>query len=372
MSYISFILVSILMACSPYPDLSQLRHSETLAESDTLELLKLEPRAFENAGEAGVLVSWNVDPLELGQGLALFRMTQGQRAFVKEINVARGMWMDSFLSDGTEYAYELLAADGSLRARAQTRTGRDWLVEGEQRLPQNYASIKRLFFAPNAVLVTEGLPLDWKLNELRGAPGARWVSFLRERPATPGYTARSSGSGRVEVQRASGSLRLEWRGETGAQGRDGLSPEQRGPKGRNGSPGRWGLDRCSNGSRGEPGGRGLEGLAGSRGENGGDLESFELQLRYPDSSFLMEVVSEPGLGGPGGRGGAGGRGGEGGRGGSAGGVDCSDGPTGPEGPQGPVGTSGEKGNEGRRNGQVCIRRGEGSGCSGAPGVLESQ
>jgi hypothetical protein len=372
MLYILLFLTSIFVSCSPYPDLSQLRDSETLSQSDDGGLLRLEPRSFETAGEAGVLVNWNLDPVELAQGLLLFRVNSSQRTFVKEITVARGMWMDSSLQDGTEYVYELLASDGSLRARAQTRTGRDWVVEGEERLPQNYAEIERLFFAPNAVLVTEGLPLDWKLSEIRGAPGARWVSFLKDRPATPGYSARSSGSGRVEVKRASGDLRLEWRGETGPRGVDGATPVGRGQRGQNGSSGRSGIDRCSNGSRGSPGGRGLAGSAGSKGESGGDVEALEFVLLYPDNNLNLQIITEPGLGGPGGRGGAGGLGGEGGRGGKAGGPDCSDGAAGPDGPLGETGATGERGNDGHLKGQVCVRRGNGGGCSAARGVLESR
>ena len=114
------------------------------------------------------------------------------------------------------------------------------------------------------------------------------------------------------------------------------------------------------------------GLSGEKGENGGDVESLEFVLLYPDSNFQLQVIAEPGIGGPGGLGGPGGRGGEGGKGGSGGGIDCSDGPAGPEGPPGAAGTNGESGNDGQLKGQVCVRRGEGGGCSGARGVLESR
>jgi len=357
MRYIS-ILCLILSACSAYPDLSVLGEEPRVSAFSEDSQIALESRPTPQVNVYGVSVSWRISPRP-GSRLFLYRIEGGERTFLQNLNESEGALWDAPLASNTLYRYEISDESAEVVSTASIRNARDLFVQGEMRLPQDYASISRVFFKENATLVTEGLPIDWKPDFVSGAAGASLVSFVKHRGAQGGYAARSSGEGRIEVRQAAGPLLVEWRGETGpegARGRDNPRSGRAGTKGRNGGyrSSRYGADRCTDGRRGGNGGPGPRGAKGLPGDRGGDLESLQFKVIYASSDFNLKVLAEVGLPGSGGRGGRGGPGGAGGDGGAAGGMDCSDGPSGSSGAQGPRGPEGEPGQPGEARGEVCV------------------
>ncbi|MEO5666741.1 MAG: hypothetical protein ABIR96_01645 [Bdellovibrionota bacterium] len=348
-----------LASCSPYPDLSGLLTEtkvQTLSEDGRLAL---ESRPLEKAGEYAVVVKWSLDESASARP-ALFRNDGKKRIFIKSLTEREGLWWDMPLASDAQFFYEIVAEDGTLLSQARVSTGRDLIVEGEMGLPQDYSKISRVFFEPNAVLLTEGVPIDWALSEWHGAPGARFVSFLRNRPARAGYIARNSSGGTLSLKRAFGVTQVEWRGETGNQGEAGRTNPDRGSLGRKGYDGR-NHGACT-ARPGEDGGKGPAGYQGGKGGDGGDMETLEISVASGAADFQIVALVEAGAPGPGGNGGDGGRGGPGGAGGKESGSDCSDAPAGSEGPRGSSGPLGEEGRSGEVRGTLCLREGGGASC----------
>ena len=357
--------------CSPYPDLSKLAPDERFETLAAEPGLRVESRALDAPESYSAVVAWKLDA-EIHEELYLYRTEAGQRVFLGVVDSHEGHRLDETLKSDTQYSYEIVAADGGVIHQQDLRTARDLVVRGVLRLPQDYVSISRLFFEPNAVLITEGVDVKWSLSEVRGAPGARLVSFLTEAPASENEPARSSGNAQIFARRASSTLQVEWRGQSGFHGARGRANPESGSRGRDGSGG--GLvgrhGNCRRGSNGENGGRGPEGFPGKPGGNGGDAESFELSVLYPSEDFVVYSVIEAGAAGRGGAGGAGGPGGRGGQGGH-GTVDCSSGSSGSAGASGRTGPRGRDGEPGEVLGDVCVRSAGDTSCSNVRHGLKS-
>jgi hypothetical protein len=366
-------LTLTLSACSAYPDLSDLSRPEIPFQASEISAsspLRVRALPGANAFEYDLSLRWEL-PRAPSDEASLYRVEGESRRLVAAVVDARGQAFEAARPAGARYRYEIVSSRGEVLATSEIAVPRDFVVRGEMRLPANHATIARLYFEPNAVLMTEGASLDWEIQELHSAPGARLVSFLPERAAAVGERARSSGGGRLRIRRLHEILLVQWRGETGAGGAHGLANPGRGGAGANArffgvfslasrEPG--GLDRnpcrARNGKSGEPG---PQGGAGGPGENGGDTEELTIEVLSATPGSTVGLAIEAGRGGAGGEGGEGGRGGPGGR-GSIGGVDCADGQDGAEGPRGPRGPRGQDGLSGAILGPLCLTEGAETRC----------
>jgi hypothetical protein len=239
-------------------------------------------------------------------------------------------------------------------------------------------SLFRIFFRKDSVLQTLGENIDINVEEIF-SEGATLQTFPSGVPATLGVEGRKSGKIHLKVQRVSGPLQIEIRGERGGKGFSGAV----GPTGAIGAPSSrmnhpvdygfemltYLIEVCSSknyrpdisrlcpglsyeecrwknhpgvGGTGDIGGTGFPGLPGAR---GGETEDASLEI--PVSATEVSVIYESSLGGDGGDAGPGGLGGPGGAGApmvnTSSAMPCDPSPEGRPGPRGPDGAKGSEG-----------------------------
>gem|GEM_PF-4320682 len=352
-------------ACSPYPDWSSLSNDSNESEFQKLSdsNLRIQVMGESKPHFYSVELKWKI---EGGGELSLHRLGIENGA-LRESNLGSfstsARFVDTKLSEGTTWTYELRDSLGSKRALRAVSLPLDLVVTGEMLLPPNYKDYDRLFFEEDSKLLSRGSAVSWKLSELRGANGASLISFKDSDEATGHQVGQASGRLLLETKFFEGDLSVEWRGQRGAQGLEANENLVRGKQGSKGSDGQSAWSRSSESrcvrpaSAGGRGGKGPEGFTGERGFSGGNLEAVMIRFEGQSESARLFVNAEVGRGGRGGMGGHGGRGGRGGRGGS-GGTECADARDGVEGERGARGESGEEGREGVFLGGVCARIGE--------------
>lgn len=357
-----FINLSLMMlsACSPYPDLGHLKNNQVLRSdkqeetsyknNETPEIQTIfqinsigeaKPHFYTNE------LNWNFNS---DQKLELYRLDLNQRETYLGKFLAEDSYNDQNLAENSFYKYELREESGSKLASKSIQIPKDFVVNGKTKLPKDYPEFKRLFFATNSILVTEGRSVNWNLNEIRGAEGAMLQSFDDAETAPKGKNGANSGTLFLHVDFLEGDLLIDWRGQNGGRGLQGAPQTKRAKPGLNGADSRLmragdGYSCRTHGSNGGPGSRGEAGLKGGKGFNGGHLEKIEVTVDKKSEYSRLFLNYEVGKAGLGGKGGIGGKGGKGGRGGD-GNMECmsgSQGPMGPRGQSGPVGAEGKKG-----------------------------
>lgn len=264
--------------------------------------------------------------------------------------------------------------------------------------PPNLNSVhqyKRLFIQGSLCIQTNAQPFSLEVDELV-CENATINSSTVESQAALGSVGLTAGSIQIKAKRASGNLKIIANGQNGGDGAPG-TPGAAGKAGEPGVTGQLGLNpdylhrgpendpyrarSLSDAARNnwdyerlhksigspidhplvrerpysfapdKPGTRGADGDPGSPGTPGalgGDAGQISV-LVDEDSSLVVEIENNPGLGG---RGGEGGPGGEGGAGGAAGTVERWKGrfaPAGAPGSRGPQGRAGRDGESGRKH-----------------------
>jgi hypothetical protein len=172
-------------------------------------------------------------------------------------------------------------------------------------------------------------------------------SFENPSASMIGSDGRSGGTITLRIYGGiSGTMKIDLRGESGAQGVDG-SAGGGGPSGPPGENAASGLFDCRHGAGdGGPGGIGSPGQPGSPGRDGGNGGNLVLVSQQAALAEHILFSAVGGAGGKGGQGGRGGPGGEGGPGGSAVGLCSGGGHSGPHGAEGPPGAPGKDGRAG--------------------------
>lgn len=212
--------------------------------------------------------------------------------------------------------------------------------------------LNRLILKPNGILQTNGYKL-WLMAQSLESENALIRTFPSGAQAKSGR-GRSGSHIEISANQAQGSMRLELRGQQGANGKDGglRSPAMAGtgPNGKNSRKSLVGHGCQGVSTNGGPGQDGLRGLRGQNGFDGGDSGSAFIFVR--SGSLSINELFDPGMGGQGGSGGIGQKGGNGGM----GGAQCL-GPRMPDGDRGRDGSDGDPGDSGEsgRKETVCIQ-----------------
>lgn len=149
------------------------------------------------------------------------------------------------------------------------------VVLTNQKMADDLGRIQNLYLTKNAVIVTNGFKVSFKLQNLK-SEDALIQSFPLYQSAADFVEGRSGGYISIEAVHADGLLRVEMRGENGGKGKKGQNP-----------PGIMGP---------------AKGVVGNVGCAGGNSGFLFLSISNQQNFRLLDI-HEPGIGGEGGEGG---------------------------------------------------------------------
>lgn len=213
----------------------------------------------------------------------------------------------------------------------------------------------RIFISNRAVLNTQGRSLIIRAAALISENGVI-QTFPAGQTANLGQPGRSGGKILIQVQKISGRLLVNLRGENGAKGVDGtaiLRVANAASINKVFSSSKSRESVCENGGY-EPAERGQRGNPGADGTRGGTSGSLEI-VAVDATELNLDYRLEPGAGGAAGFGGAGQRGGAKAR-------DCSNNEVGESGADGDWGPNGHPGIDGRAETVCVLIKGEAPNC----------
>lgn len=186
----------------------------------------------------------------------------------------------------------------------------DLLISGVHTLPENFISYRKISFAKDAILLTEGKDLEILAETIDAAPGARILAHLAAAPTD--QLGQAGGRLRLQAQSIQGELMVHLLGQEGGPGASGAQYTERAAKGF--SPPVTSFLGIGNCDQTQPGGKGADGAPGRDGDQGklgGDGGVVEIFIPSQFHS-QVRVRVDAGPGGVGGRGGPGQLGGLGG------------------------------------------------------------
>jgi len=262
----------------------------------------------------------------------------------KELDSSLRFFTDEEVSAGQKYAYrfgKILNGEWVYSQEEVLQIPVDLvfaptLIPNDESQPLILEGYERVFLPPHSTLTTNGKSITVK-GRILIAEDTTLQTFSKGQTADGKHgQARHGGKILLQFEKAVGHLRLELRGEHGAQGLAGEAYPIPAPPGVGSDANILG-DPCHS-FPGNTGSAGLKGHIGSNGGNGGDSGAAVLNIA-DTTEFSLDSTIEAGAGGSMGLGGPGQPGGP-------SGTDCNGRPNGSKGPDGPSGDNGLPGRAG--------------------------
>lgn len=221
--------------------------------------------------------------------------------------------VDTKVQSGESYEYSFYRNPTEPILTTTVHVPKDFAINAVTQLKDLNSSqpVRRLFMGPKAVIQTGSDNYEFRVESLLAEPGATVQTFPENSVSGVRVAGASGGLGRILIVKAVGEIRIELRGQNGAQGVPGAAHLNRAAAGKSYGATVRNRPDCAGMAVGGAGANGARGGVGGNGQNGGATGSLEINVQ-DDSEFKVHaqfMVGRGGNSGPGGPGQEGGLGG---------------------------------------------------------------